>query len=309
MYFGLSPGQPEWAGTRRNITHSHLSWSSVIPYLLPPSITIHGILLFNLHAWQFFPQSLQVFFGLPLGLAPSTSYSIHFFTQSLPSFCSTCPYHRNLFCCSTEIMLSNPSLSLNPLLGTLSCSLMPHIHLIILTSACWSATSFSFLMAQISLPCNVLLCTQLLYNLPLTINDISLLVSIVTKLPNTWIYSIQFEFWSPQLHQHVRLHSTCHLNNKTYPLTPDLHWHQYLHLYILYWIHATSTNQCLHHPVHASLFTTFPTYLLLTTSTLIELLGLHTYSVRAFCFGHRVCRLTRNWGCQARTRRQILCRR
>ena len=34
------------------------------------------------------PQSLQVFFGLPLGLAPSTSYSIlvHFFTQSLSSF-------------------------------------------------------------------------------------------------------------------------------------------------------------------------------------------------------------------------------
>jgi len=25
-------------------THSHLSWSSVIPYLIPPSITIHGIL-------------------------------------------------------------------------------------------------------------------------------------------------------------------------------------------------------------------------------------------------------------------------
>jgi len=25
-------------------THSHLSWSSVIPYLLHPSTTIHGIL-------------------------------------------------------------------------------------------------------------------------------------------------------------------------------------------------------------------------------------------------------------------------
>jgi len=25
-------------------THSHLSWSSIIAYLLPPSITIHGIL-------------------------------------------------------------------------------------------------------------------------------------------------------------------------------------------------------------------------------------------------------------------------
>jgi len=45
-----------------------------------------------------------------------------------------------------------------------------------------------------------------------------------------------FEFWSPQLHQHVNLHSTCHLNNKTYPLTPDLHWHQYLHLCDLYWL-------------------------------------------------------------------------
>ena len=36
-----------------------------------------------------FPQSLHVFFGLPLGLAPSTSYSIHFFTQSLSSFRNT----------------------------------------------------------------------------------------------------------------------------------------------------------------------------------------------------------------------------
>jgi len=103
--------------------------------------------LFSLHAWQSFSTiSLQVFFGVALGLAPSTSYSIHFFTQSLSSFCSTCPCHHNLFRCSTEIMSSNPSLSLNPLIGTLSCSLMPHIHLTILVSACWSATSFSFLM-------------------------------------------------------------------------------------------------------------------------------------------------------------------
>jgi len=49
--------------------------------------------LFNLRAWQSFSRmSLQVFFGLPLGLAPSTSYSIHFFIQSLSSFCITCPY-------------------------------------------------------------------------------------------------------------------------------------------------------------------------------------------------------------------------
>ena len=74
---------------------------------------------------------LQVFFGLSLGLAPSTSYSIHFFIQSLSSFRSTCPYHCNLFRWSTKIMSSKPSLSLNPLLGTLSCSLMPQIHLMI----------------------------------------------------------------------------------------------------------------------------------------------------------------------------------
>jgi len=77
----------------------------------------------------------QFFVGLPVGLAPSTSYSIHFFTKSLSSFHSICPYHCNLFCCSTEITSSNPSLSLNPLLETLSCSLMLHIHLTILISA------------------------------------------------------------------------------------------------------------------------------------------------------------------------------
>jgi len=40
---GFCPGQPRWDGTRKKITHSHLSWSSVILYLLPPSM-IHVIL-------------------------------------------------------------------------------------------------------------------------------------------------------------------------------------------------------------------------------------------------------------------------
>ena len=34
-------------------------------------------------------------------------------------------------------------------------------------------------------------------------------------------------FWPPQLHQHLHPHSACHLGNKTYPLTPTLHWPQY----------------------------------------------------------------------------------
>jgi len=55
--------------------------------------------LFNPCTWQSFSTiSLQVFFRLPLGLTPSTSYSIHFFTQSLSSFCNTHPYHCSLFC-------------------------------------------------------------------------------------------------------------------------------------------------------------------------------------------------------------------
>ena len=118
----------DWYQKKHLPTHTHHGHQSfLICFLhLLGSITSS---LFNLRACQSFSTiSLQVFFGLPLGLAPSTSYSIYFFIQSLSSFCSTCPHHCNLFHCSTEIMSSNPSLSLNALLGILSCSLMPHIH-------------------------------------------------------------------------------------------------------------------------------------------------------------------------------------
>ena len=88
-----------------------------------------------------------------------------------------------------------------------------------------------------------------------------------------WIYSIQFKFWSPKLHEHFRLHSMCHLNNKTYPLTPDLHWHQYSHLYdvhVLYrLLDSCNLYKQMSSSLHATLYTTtFPVYPLLTTSTL-----------------------------------------
>jgi len=38
------PGQLVEPVAEETFTHSYLSWSSIIPYLLPPSITIHGIL-------------------------------------------------------------------------------------------------------------------------------------------------------------------------------------------------------------------------------------------------------------------------
>jgi len=93
------PGLPGWAGTRRNI---QISWSSTIFYQLPPSTMIHSILPILCTI------SLQVLLSLPLALEPSIPYSIH-----PSSLCSVCPYHHNLFCCSTEIMLPIPTLFLN----------------------------------------------------------------------------------------------------------------------------------------------------------------------------------------------------
>jgi len=100
-----NPGELVPDETFTHSTHSHLSWSSIIPYLLPPSVMIHDILSVQFTCLTvLFHNRFPSFFGLHYGLAPSTSYSIHFFSQSLSSFHSTCPYHRNLFCCCTEIM-------------------------------------------------------------------------------------------------------------------------------------------------------------------------------------------------------------
>ena len=107
-------------------THSHPSWSRI-------NFQVHLVRciassLFNLHAWQSFSTtSLQVLFGLHLGLGPSTSYSMHFFTQSSSSFHNTCPYHRSPFCCNTNVMSSIPNLSLSSLLENLYFSLTLHI--------------------------------------------------------------------------------------------------------------------------------------------------------------------------------------
>ena len=84
---------PDEPVPEETFTHSLVSWLSVVPYLLHPSTTIHGILPVQSTCLTIFFHNLsQVFFGLPLGLAPSTSYSIHFFTQLLSSFCNTCSY-------------------------------------------------------------------------------------------------------------------------------------------------------------------------------------------------------------------------
>ena len=51
-------------------------------------------------------------------------------------------------------------------IGPHSSMVMPHIHLIILIPACWSANLLSFFTSHVSLPCNIQLCTDILYNFP-----------------------------------------------------------------------------------------------------------------------------------------------
>jgi len=128
-----NPGEP--APEETFATHTHRGHQSFPICIIHPLRSMASS-LFKSHTWQSFTTiSLQVFYGLLLGLAHSTSYSTHLFIQSLSSFCNTCPYHHNLIHYSTETMSFNPSLTLNPLLGNLSCRFTQYIHLTILISS------------------------------------------------------------------------------------------------------------------------------------------------------------------------------
>jgi len=83
------------------------SWSSSNLYQLLPATTIHSILPVQITFLAIFLHNLSprpFWSGLTLGLEPSTSYSIHFFTQSASSFRNTWPFHRILLCCSIKII-------------------------------------------------------------------------------------------------------------------------------------------------------------------------------------------------------------
>ena len=81
------PGEPVLEETPTHHPDHHPIFISF--FHLPRSIASS---LFKLCAWQSFcTTSFHVLFGLPLGLEPSTLYSIHLFTLSVSSFRSTCP--------------------------------------------------------------------------------------------------------------------------------------------------------------------------------------------------------------------------
>jgi len=82
-------------------TQRHLSWSLTVLYQLPPSTTIRSspssiYMLDSLFVQPLSKSSLvyHLVWNPPL-------HTPNIFTQSLSSFCNTCPYHCNLFCCSS----------------------------------------------------------------------------------------------------------------------------------------------------------------------------------------------------------------
>jgi len=123
---------------KKQFTHSHLSHSTVIPYLLPPSTKIHGILPVHFTCLTvFFPQSISKF-SLVYILAWHPQLQTPYISSPKHCLLFTAHAHTTTNCFAVVPRLCHlilVSLS-NPLLGTLSCSLTPHIHLTTLISAC-----------------------------------------------------------------------------------------------------------------------------------------------------------------------------
>jgi len=75
-------GQPGWAGTKRNIHHSHLSWSSIILYLLFPSIAIHGILPVQFMCLTVFSHNLCPSFLWSTSWSENLHFIFHIFSPN-----------------------------------------------------------------------------------------------------------------------------------------------------------------------------------------------------------------------------------
>ena len=106
LYTHTQPFNGRWSRTtqvgryQKKLANSHPSWSSDILYQLPPFPTIHSIL------WVQFTcltTSFQVLFGLPLGLGPSTSYSI--ISSPIHYLIFTAHAHTNAACSAVIPML------------------------------------------------------------------------------------------------------------------------------------------------------------------------------------------------------------
>ena len=180
-------GLPRWVSTRRNVH----------PLTVTPILIINHPLSSSSICYDSWHPSCSIYMLDSLFAQPLSKFSLvymlvwhpslHTSYISSPSHCLFAIHAHTITTCSVVVpRLCRVILVSLHSLGTLSFTLMSHIHLTILFSACWSATSFSFLTGQVSLPCNILPRTQLLYSLSLIIYDIlvSLLVSSGTNCLN-----------------------------------------------------------------------------------------------------------------------------
>ena len=180
--------------------------------------------LFSLRAWQSSrTTSLQVLFGLPLGLGPSTSYFMHFFIQSSSFFRSTCPYQRSLYLqytgtnCTWNIFIASldPTCSVTPAsrrrTDTWSCSFQFPVVAVQQTSANWRST---FAVSSLIDKLNVICVSQLTGDL----RDRQVLLTETTT-PRNWITISLITFvknktdFSSALRWNVLLHNRKYKNS------------------------------------------------------------------------------------------------
>ena len=122
------PGLPEWAGARETIVYINLQYYNYSPQYFWLVFTIYCGPMHLSHLSSNFshPPSIHVLVCLHLGLVLSTTKAICFLLHPLSSFCSMCPYHRNLLCCKAATISSNPHLSLSSTPATILDSFTSH---------------------------------------------------------------------------------------------------------------------------------------------------------------------------------------
>ena len=123
-----NPGEPV---PEETFTRSHLSWSSIVPYLLHPSTTIHGILPVQSTYLRILFHNLSPSFLWSTSWLGTLHFILHTFLHPIIVFASCFALVPRL-CHLILVSLSTLYLELY----IVATSLMPHIHLTILISAC-----------------------------------------------------------------------------------------------------------------------------------------------------------------------------
>jgi len=218
--YGFCPGLPGWAGTRRTFTDSHLS-TPILIINHPPSTAFHAILPVQFTCLTVFLHNLCPSLFWSTSCSGTLHFILHtfllhpvivFFLQHVDTI-ATC------FAVVPRLLSSNPSLSTH------------YLGLYLLRSCHTSICPFSSLLAEVPPHFLFLQARSHFHATYFFIHDsctISLSLTMLTC--KHWYQLPEFipsnsKFWPPQLNQHLHLHSTCHLNNKTstnsrFALTP-----------------------------------------------------------------------------------------